>query len=842
MTMAGAPIARARLLVEIDTAARVLAPLWPIGTFIAINPLWDLRNLGFHRAIAHQKRFLALAGYPSIALLADAYQRGRICNEDLDSALAEEKRGGDSEIAQREEAPVHTIALRDRSTERVLNREIARWCAKVLAARERSQGDLGLYALWQRNVITDRGMRALVGRAGCRNLALLPADPVASILLCLGHLGFDDDSPASTEVRVDVLTQQLAALPGWGGLAKWRARWATSHDPRSAPTLIDLLAIRLAILNELSARGSASVSTNEAIQSSSDPGDVAQAASLTKLLPPALAAAMRERSPREIHALWLRAYENHLRDELLEELNRPTVHRVVAAPTAQLLCCIDSRSEGLRRHFERLGPYATLGVAGFFGLPMRFHALGAAPIDLSPALVRPTLELSERVDIAGESAFERTTAGRAFERGLHHASDQVRESALSSFLSAEAGGLLVAPLLILRTIAPRLVTRIKRAIHSRLVPPLPTRVELTDQETAGDIATQVLSLETVLRASGLTENFAPLVVLCGHGSTSQNNPYAAALDCGACGGNRGGTSARTAATLHNREEIRIQLAERGIGIPRTTWFVAAEHDTALDRVTLFDGHLVPSSHRERTDRVIADLSWAGAALARERYASLPGANYANRMQRDPSPNSVAREVERRSSDWAELQPEWGLARNAFLLIAPRSLSVGHDLARRAFLHSYDPDRDPEGTALETILTAPMVVAHWINAQYYFSTVDPTIYSAGDKTVHNIVAGTAVVEGAIGDLKLGLPRQSLFLGDSAVHEPVRLLVVIEAPLDRIDGVIERNPLLRELFDGEWLHLAAHADRNAPWSRRRPGGGWILWSPTERCNRDEEVRYG
>jgi hypothetical protein len=339
---------------------------------------------------------------------------------------------------------------------------------------------------------------------------------------------------------------------------------------------------------------------------------------------------------------------------------------------------------------------------------------------------------------------------------------------------------------------------------------------------------QALFAETALTTMGLTREFAPLVLLCGHASTTENNPYASSLDCGACGGNRGGPSARAAAAILNREATRQLLAQRGIVIGEETLFVAGEHDTATDKVTVLDTHLVPSSHLDRVVALQSALDRAGAALARERASRLPATMSGGRTDHPKA----------RAADWAQVRPEWGLARNAAFIVAPRTVTAGVDLGCRCFLHSYDPRVDSDGVALETILTAAMVVAHWINSQYYFSTVDPDVFSAGDKTAHNIVAGIGVLQGAGGDLRVGLPVQSVFDGDSAYHEPMRLLGVVQASRRLVDRIIARNPVLRELFEGSWVHLAARDDESDSWKIRRPDGTWTKWVqpevPTEEMN--------
>jgi uncharacterized protein YbcC (UPF0753/DUF2309 family) len=311
---------------------------------------------------------------------------------------------------------------------------------------------------------------------------------------------------------------------------------------------------------------------------------------------------------------------------------------------------------------------------------------------------------------------------------------------------------------------------------------------------------QVSTVETALRIMGL-KNFARLVLFCGHGGSSDNNPFEAALDCGACGGNTGEPNARVLAAMANKPLVRERLAKNGIVIPDDTYFIAGRHDTTRDTVTFFDLEDLPHTHSKDILRLTADLKEAGRRNSQERSARFP--EIAKKITR----LGAVKEVRKRSSDWSQVRPEWGLSGNAAFIVGSRTLTRGISLEGRAFLHSYNHQEDPTGRFLEIIMTGPQVVAQWINMEHYFSTVDNAVYGAGSKVYHNVVGRFGVMSGPQSDLRVGLAQQMVMSGHSPYHEPMRLLSLIEAPLTRISSIIERHTVLQHFYDNEWVRLIA-----------------------------------
>ena len=851
---------RAQLRSEVNLAARVLPTHYPLETFIAVNPLAGLETMPFEQAVLRAGDLYGLSGLLSETAYRDLHHRGRITDADLESTLRLRYPalldGAPIRLGTRTVTPAElllgdllhgslaaqplrrNVTLSERTAPQVaeqVDAQCAKWCAAFFgspAAGWPMPGrDRGFFPAWHALAAGDHTLPRRV-RA---ELDKVPDRADEAALQALLRLGVAGDE------RITYLQAHLTRLPGWAAHVRWYAERAVGAD------LVDYLAIRLTYESVLLSPNAGeplpeleTVNRPPVRSVRERAADLARQWQLDEVSSGELDTAAKILAALPVTArsvVWQQAYEAHYRDSLLKTLARNTAHHSGKRPDAQLVCCIDTRSEGLRRHVEDRGAYETLGFAGFFAVAIRFTSLvGGAPDDLCPVLIRPEHEVRESAAPTAAGAARRLREGSAIMAGADAAFQTAKQALLAPFALAEAAGGAAGPWSAAKTLTPAATGSLRRRLRDRLAPPAPTVLSVNDTV---DLAHRALYAQVALTTMGLTSGFGRLVVMCGHGSTTENNPYQAALDCGACGGQPGGPNARTAAAILNNAEVRAELSERGITIPDDTWFVAALHDTATDRVAVLDEHLVPASHLPDLQRLITDLGAAGAELAAERCAVLPGG------PARPDPARASRHVANRSTDWAQVFPEWGLAGNAAFIVGPRAMTRGIDLQRRVFLHSYQAEVDPDGSALETILTAPMVVAQWINCQYFFSTVAPELFGAGTKTIHNVVAGVGVLAGHGGDLQLGLPRQSLTDGQSFGHEPMRLLTIVDAPLERIDMIVERNPVLMHLFGNDWVGLAARESPGQDW-QRWTRSGWRRWEPetdvnktTEGNNPNEEV---
>lgn len=526
--------------------------------------------------------------------------------------------------------------------------------------------------------------------------------------------------------------------------------------------------------------------------------------------------------------IWQEAFEGRYRRQFLGALQengeRPLARRRVKAPEFQVVCCIDEREEGFRRHLEEVNPrIETFGTAGFFGLAIDYQGLddGRAAA-LCPVVMRPSHRVREVPIEEDLGRARRRFHRRRRSHQWQQASLQASQSLVRGTLTTPLLGLAAAIALPAWVLAPRLATRLQDRISDWWLPRPATRLTADLATTPGgldegfDRESQIERVATLLENLGLRskDRFARILCLLGHGSESRNNPHQSAYECGACGGGQGGANARLIAEFANRPAVREGLQRRGIEVPEETWFVGGLHDTCSCGVRLFDLEQVPEERRADVNGLIEAMDEARARSAQERcrrFVSAPS---------KPTPRQALRHVESRAHALNQPRPELGHCTNAAAIVGRRERSRGLFLDRRSFLVSYDPTLDPCGTILERTLGAVGPVGAGISLEYYFSRVDPVGFGAGTKLPHNPVSLLGVMDGPASDLRTGLVRQMVEL-----HEPMRLLMVVEAKRAVLENILERQPVVAQLVRNEWIQLVALSPEGPDMFRWRPSG----WEP-------------
>ena len=785
----------------ISEIENLIPPLWPLGDYVAINPFLGYAKLNLLETQKELSKSRECRIFMDRAYFQSMLKAGKFTVSDIEEALQICK--GEHLHACREidfkeilcwlaspENPSKMQNARVRTISDQIDESLATdWTNHVVNDISRHCGshfDLGqaiwknpwkeesLYHAWREACLLSTRMEMLGIRGFRKFISELPKKPDDAIACLLHQLAI----PQAHQKYF--LLAQLHSVSGWSSYIRSRTG-ELQFTGQNNPDFTGLLAMRLAYDTALWLEFSGKTS----IQLPTDGWN-----------PLNLTEADFDREHARLYVLQ-KACEIAYRNSLLTKINnRCDKPKDAGRKKLQMVFCIDVRSEVMRRNLEAISPeIETMGFAGFFGLPLAYAPLGSnqgrtqCPVLLKPAFqlrdgsYNQCLESGTTIRNLAEIRKKKQQSWKNF---------QVSPSSCFSFVEAMGIGYLV------RLVGDSLkLSKRCKSLGEKLLKGSGKRKTMPEILPEGehgipeDVRTNLA--ESILRNLGLTENFGKIVAICGHASEVTNNPYRAGLDCGACGGHSGEPNARVAAMLLNDPKVRLGLSQRGIQVPVDTWFLGALHNTTTDEITFFEMERIPANLLSELQQSITWVAQAGEACRAERVQRMGGIKPAQVFQK--------------SNDWSEVRPEWGLAGNAAFVVAPRSRTAGMNLGGRTFLHNYDHQKDPGFRILELIMTAPMIVTNWINMQYYASTVDNKAFGSGNKAIHNVIGKFGIFQGNGGDLMTGLPWQSVHDGKQYQHEPLRLLVVIDAPRNAISGIIQKHENVANLVDNGWLSLVS-----------------------------------
>jgi uncharacterized protein len=846
----------------VKSASKVIAPLGPISKFAARSPWMGLERQSFEQIARRFKDICDVELFPNNSVFKTARNQGEIdlnflevglqqwldkqsfklprkiveqfCHaallQDKPSSkltvLPEVKRmakklsGFKSEMKARQS--VQTSSQRfdqicDVGMSRDLNCHMIKWCKLFLdesqAVWSMPNREQGFYHAWRRIISFDPA----ISPEARKQLKNLPKEADTALEEALSQLGIPD-----SEVQ-EYLEAHLLALPGWAGMMLWR----TQQQIKESSLLTDYLAVRLSLelvlikpnlpLTKQKTEGGVLLESliaawlhwgNLPINAWSQLPSAEQKARLT----------LAWRFDKIIrNRLWMEAWEKTYEDQLMKKIisKKQTADQSKPA-VAQFVFCIDVRSEPFRRKLENVDCFETFGAAGFFGLPIETYKLEREHSHSSlPVMLKPQFKVKEFLPEYEYKQFHQRL------QSVHSLKDTfktMKHNLLASLLLPEISGPWLSMQTLTRSFMPRGTGRLFKKILDKWI--MKPAVELTldrihtsktELPVGFSEEEKVHYVEQALKMIGLTDNFASLVVICGHGSCSTNNPYAASLDCGACGGASSAFNARVLAALSNLPNVRQSLQAKGIYIPKDTVFAASEHITTVDELHWVYLPKLSDTAEAAFTRIQALLPKVSEEVNAERIPKLP-----NLMVNCKNPKA---EAERLSEDWSEVRPEWGLAGNAAFVIGERSLTRERNLGGRVFLQNYNWKKDKSGSLLASTIAGPATVCQWINLQYYASAVAPHYYGSGNKATQTVTAGIGVMQGNASDLLAGLPWQSVMQSDQKVyHAPLRLLVVIQAPKEYVERLLNHDQPFQQKVQNGWLRLASID----------PEGNWKSWS--------------
>jgi uncharacterized protein YbcC (UPF0753/DUF2309 family) len=456
----------------------------------------------------------------------------------------------------------------------------------------------------------------------------------------------------------------------------------------------------------------------------------------------------------------------------------------------QAIFCIDERECSIRRHIEATDKNCeTFGAPGFFGVEFYFQQEGSKFYDkLCPAPVTPKYLIKE------------------YEANEKEKSEPLYTKYTHGFLSGFFLSIIYGFWAFLRTVQNMFFPKMSPAISNAYAHMTKTSTLTIENKSVDDkenglqvgytLDEMSARAEGFLRGIGLLKSFAPIVYIVAHGSSSANNPHHGAHDCGACSGRPGATNARVMAYILNHSKVREVLAAKEIHIPVQTQFVGCMHDTAADMIGYYDEQ---NLNNENATQHLTNKQSFETALnlnAKERSRRFASINTKQEITK------VRKDILDRSVSLFEPRPELGHGTNTLCVVGRRSVTKGLFLDRRAFLNSYDYRTDPEGNVLTNVMKPIGLVCGGINLEYYFSRVDNIKMGAGTKLPHNVMGLFGVANSSDGDLRPGLPWQMI-----EVHDPVRLLVIVEHRPEIVLKAIQSSPEVFEWYNNEWVHIIA-----------------------------------
>ncbi|MDO9105996.1 MAG: DUF2309 domain-containing protein [Methylovulum sp.] len=811
----------------------------PIKDFIHHNTLHAVQHHPFHKGVAIAAKVFGARSYLPAADYQALYRQGRIKDFAVDWAIAHAGYGLEQHSALREKlfvvdsnehyppvslanhgirnswlthleidlnSQVHPVLFRLLAN--FLDQGISRWTLS-------KNGESFWNCVWR---LAQNSLLPLYPFDDVVVRELLNQSPNEVILACLERIVGAED------LYEQYLLEMILAHPGWSGMVRLIELDPKSLLERRDISLKEMIAVEmlaeLAILRKKRGAGFAAVAAmpdTDDIPLLHDYEDKAVVPLTLKI--------------------WHEAMEYSLHAELLAALKaQDAPAKPKAAPIAQAFFCIDDRECSLRRYLEELNPaIETFGAAGFFGIDFLYQGFDDAyPVAQCPNILTPKHLIMES-NLKPETEKDDLAEGFSDLHIMPH-------SLFRGWLFTQILGMGYAARMLWDVFRPgSQLLKIKKLSEVEAHTHLHLLRENDEPDADGRLLgfsfTEMADkIEGLLRNIGLTKNFAALVVVVAHGSSSVNNPHFAAYDCGACSGKPGAPNARAFAWMANHASVREILRERGIDIPDNSYFVAALHNTSRDEITYFDKHLFAQYPAEALQAFQGTMRQAlqKNALERCRWFELGPQSNAH--------DEAHEHVIARASSIFEPRPELNHSNNLYCVVGRRSLTRGLFLDRRSFLHSYDPGSDPDGKLIVKILSAIIPVCGGINLEYLFSRIDNSIYGAGTKLPHNVIGLLGVANGVEGDLRTGLPSQMI-----EVHEPARLLIVIEQTTALLDKAFANlGGPLRAWLDNDWVRLAAcHPDNRGLFFYHSTG-----WEPVElpedcavpSANRSETIIVG